>query len=749
MNEISRSGKKLIAISVIVLLVLTSMPLLRIASGQPVTVPKEPLYIRETGLATGTSWTFNVTEQLTSPVSYFTSTQTNTSYNLTGFVEKNYAYNFTASSNGYSASYIPNFTASGPVYENITFTPIKYNVTVSEFGLTSGTSWSFTFNGTSYTLTNTSYVFREPDGTYSFSVSPKSNYQETETYPNSIPVSGSNVSQVVEFTAKPPNTYELSVDETGLTNGTAWSFTLNGTSYDLTNSSYVFHLQNGTYTFFVPAITGYRPQYSSSITINGSNAQEDINFRTNASFNYFIVYITETGLPSGTNWTYTFNGSMVTSSQANHTYSVLNGTYNMSVQAISGYSVSYQSQITVNGSDYKLPVNFTKLQPRYNVTVNETGLPSGTTWSFTFNGTLYTLTNSSYTFSVVNGNYDLSVNAVSGYTDLYYTPIDINNASQTDTVSFTKIQPTYEVIIQEGGLPGGTPWSFTFNGSRYNLTNASYDFQVKNGTYNITVKNVTGYTVSYPSYVTMSGSSQTVTVNFSPVEKNATKYSLTIDETGLPSGTEWSFTFNGTSFTLSNTSYTFLAKNGTYTLTVYQLSGYNDTYPSDIIVSGQNQTVNVVFTKSNVTTFYVISANETGLPIGTIWYLYINDTRYQSNTSTMETVKLPNGTYNYTVSSSNSNYRAVNGTGNITVDGSPFYIGSVSFVSVGGLKGKTPGHDPGSPGSPVPGAGSGNSFNVLAFLEAVGIFVVIAAGVLFLIFKGDPLESIDDTEKKL
>ena len=74
-----------------------------------------------------------------------------------------------------------------------------------------------------------------------------------------------------------------------------------------------------------------------------------------------------------------------------------------------------------------------------------------------------------------------------------------------------------------------------------------------------------------------------------------TTYNITIKENGLPINTTWQFTFNGVSKTLTNTSYTFIEKNGTYDLSVTSISGYNLNYPSTVTVNGNNQTVNVNF----------------------------------------------------------------------------------------------------------------------------------------------------------
>ena len=57
----------------------------------------------------------------------------------------------------------------------------------------------------------------------------------------------------------------------------------------------------------------------------------------------------------------------------------------------------------------------------YNATINEKGLPSGTTWSFALGTHIYTTSNSSYSIPLADGTYGLGVNSV------YTYPITINS----------------------------------------------------------------------------------------------------------------------------------------------------------------------------------------------------------------------------------------------------------------------------------------------------------------------------------
>ncbi|MHB1623445.1 MAG: hypothetical protein ACYCR9_09570, partial [Cuniculiplasma sp.] len=69
---------------------------------------------------------------------------------------------------------------------------------------------------------------------------------------------------------------------------------------------------------------------------------------------------------------------------------------------------------TVSGSAQGVSIGFT--QDKYPVKFTESGLPSGTSWSVTFNGKTSTSTSSTVSFSVVDGTYSYTIGAVSGYT---------------------------------------------------------------------------------------------------------------------------------------------------------------------------------------------------------------------------------------------------------------------------------------------------------------------------------------------
>lgn len=173
------------------------------------------------------------------------------------------------------------------------------------------------------------------------------------------------------------------------------------------------------------------------------------------------------------------------------------------------------------------------------------------------------------------------------------------------TFSFSSvIISKYSVIFAETGLKSGTSWSVTFNGTEENSTSDIITYSVTNGTYSYTVASISGYTVSPSSgSITVNGKNYTQSVTFTAISHPVTKYTVTFKESGLPSGTSWSVTFNGSMSVSSNSSIAYTVPNGTYSYSIGSVSGYTVSKSSgSVTVNGSNVTVNVTFSKSTSVT---------------------------------------------------------------------------------------------------------------------------------------------------
>jgi hypothetical protein len=135
---------------------------------------------------------------------------------------------------------------------------------------------------------------------------------------------------------------------------------------------------------------------------------------------------------------------------------------------------------------------------------------------------------------------------------------------------------SYTVTFTESGLPTGKRWSAAFNGVLRNTTATALTFSVHNGSYT--------YLVSGPSGFTVSGLAPegTIVVNGSGVSQpvvfdKGTTYSITLHETGLPTGTSWCATVGSLRCTTSASLVIKNLTNGSYAFSVRSVPGFSVT----------------------------------------------------------------------------------------------------------------------------------------------------------------------------
>jgi hypothetical protein len=156
----------------------------------------------------------------------------------------------------------------------------KYNITFTESGLSSGTSWSVTLNGSTESSTTSTITFTELNGTYQYTVLSVAGYT-VSPFSGSITVSGGNVPASIIFTSvkNKVSKYAITFTESGLSSGTSWSVTLNGSTESSTTSTITFTELNGTYSYTVSNVSGYSVLPSSgSIKVSGSNVSVSITY---------------------------------------------------------------------------------------------------------------------------------------------------------------------------------------------------------------------------------------------------------------------------------------------------------------------------------------------------------------------------------------------------------------------------------------------------------------------------------------
>ena len=330
-----------------------------------------------------------------------------------------------------------------------------------------------------------------------------------------------------------------------------------------------------------------------------------------------VINFVEKGLPAGTNWAVNLAGFNASSSSSSISISDPNGIYSYSVAKVPGFILSNQSaQISVDGKNQTITLTF-EPSHYYKVIMLDFGLPSGQTWYVNMsNGTSYSSSSYEISFYAPNGTFSYTVST----SDKKYEPeqqnssFTVKGSSITVYVYFQAVD--YSIKFVENGLTSGTEWSVSLNRSSKTSSSDIIIFSETNGSYQYSVANVSGYTISKQTgIVAVSGSNVTVTIVFTKI-KVATSYIVTFTESGLPAGTSWSITFDGTIKSSTTNTIIFTEQNGTYDYTVSSISGYTISKSSaSVTVNGSDISIGIAFTSSSSAKF---QPNQLYLFIGTL-----------------------------------------------------------------------------------------------------------------------------------
>jgi hypothetical protein len=246
--------------------------------------------------------------------------------------------------------------------------------------------------------------------------------------------------------------------------------------------------------------------------------------------------------------------------------------------------------------------------------------------------------------------------------------------NEINTSNLGAITGTSNLGTVSGMIIVGHNLYFIFSGSDY-----IYEYSY-NGKYGAISRNtgISGLNqivydpVNNKIYVTNTIDYEPYRDDFIILSPHSFSYIVKIKENGLPAGTTWEYALNGEFNTLLVNSANYTLPNGTYDLSVINISGYIVNYSSFFTVNGANKIVYINFTATpytNVVTFVILS-----LPKGSVWVVELNNTEY-SSTNTEINISLPNGTYSlnvlvpsgYTVENSNQ-LLFVNGYATYVID---------------------------------------------------------------------------------
>ncbi len=150
--------------------------------------------------------------------------------------------------------------------------------------------------------------------------------------------------------------FSITINETGLPSGYAWSLIVNGSLYSTIRSNISISETNGTYNISFPSVPGYRPKQSFyDVTVDGANLYITVKF---SPVRYLVTFILVQGQEPPT-WNISLYGEGVfgTSSSSLSVY-LPNGTYLFVASTEDHRFENYSGSFTVSASSLEVNVDF-------------------------------------------------------------------------------------------------------------------------------------------------------------------------------------------------------------------------------------------------------------------------------------------------------------------------------------------------------------------------------------------------------
>jgi YVTN family beta-propeller protein len=215
------------------------------------------------------------------------------------------------------------------------------------------------------------------------------------------------------------------------------------------------------------------------------------------------------------------------------------------------------------------------------------------------------------------------------------------------------IFPSDDLHFVESGLPTTANWSVTLYWPGYyrsthetNVQNGEIVFNVFHGSpsnYSYMIPPTDGYFPTTPSATISISSETTVQVSFVPRSET---YTVTFAESGLSPRTPWNVTLSGLVNGSTMGLITFQEPNGTYAFSVSPPAGFAaNPVAGTVIVNGSNLSRTIVFGPAPV---FPVRFNESGLPLGSRWYVEFNGV-WASNTTPTIQLASSNGTFDFQI----------------------------------------------------------------------------------------------------
>jgi YVTN family beta-propeller protein len=379
-----------------------------------------------------------------------------------------------------------------------------YAVSFRETGLPTGTNWSVRLNGTLQSSPSANISFLEPNGTFPYTIPSAGGYLPTPSS-GSIGVDGAGRTVAVTFAPPPPLLLEIWASPPAIcVDGSSACPAATGETL-VTMAAYApsggasFVAQGGAQPMFEfvpygnitilpgqsigancttpPAIPFDCP--NATVRTIGGVAVLEWNWSGSPSDN---------AMHGGDHWTSSF---LVESDGSSPMPAPVDACDTLTCRAggsgpVNGLvtSATYHDVPNATAQPVSFPLASVEVEStwaNYPVRVDETGLPNGTAWSVTVNGTRENGTGPSLTVLERNGTYAYSIGAVEGYSAVGdpASPVTVRGAPVVVEASFTyrfaakftheveghgSCQPYEEFVELNGSVVGGlAPYNFTWS----------------------------------------------------------------------------------------------------------------------------------------------------------------------------------------------------------------------------------------------------------------------------------------------
>ena len=520
-----------------------------------------------------------------------------------------------------------------------------YNVLFTEKGLPTGATWNITLLGSHFSSDSNMISIQLTPAEYTFTAATQAIEMSAENAFNTFTIKDSSINVSVYFTQ---NQYigniKVQYDPTRIAfdpyNNYMYVANYGSSTVSVINQSNIviknILVQSAPYGIAFDPYNNYM-----YVTNSGNDTVSVIN-----QSNIVIKNMTVQSYPEGIAFD-PYNNYMYVANFVSNTVSVINQS-NIVIR-----------NITVQSNPYGIAFD------PYNDYMYVTNLASGTVSVINqSNVVIKNITGQSYPEGI----------AFDPYNDYMYVTnfltATVSILSSTHDIAF------YNVQFTEKGLPTGTTWNITLSGRHFSSDSNMISIRLTPAEYTYSATN------SNSSYLPVKGTfdvSSNMIVNVQFPEK---MYHITFTETGLPSGTAWYLNLtNGQSFMNNTDKISFYEPNGSYAYTTSSAEGrtYSSSMSSGTFqVAGSPYSSSVVF--SEVT--YQVTFKETGLPLGTTWYLNLTDGQAFTSSSNSISFSEPNGSYAYIISSDKGRtYSSSMSSGTFIILGSPYSL-SVTFSEV-------------------------------------------------------------------